>query len=140
MQVDFKELVNHDMSEECPICRAQELVETALVPAAAAWEIATSKASSVTLVMAGRNNHPAREDEAVAAEILAAMPGTIRMRSQAPRRSRALEADFFASESGQNLVRLGYVDDIRHCATLNSSSLVPILDGKVLVPRKGDAT
>ena len=39
MQVDFKELVSHDMSEECPICRAQELVETALVPAAAAWEM-----------------------------------------------------------------------------------------------------
>ena len=27
------------MSEDCPICRAQELVETALMPAAAAWEM-----------------------------------------------------------------------------------------------------
>jgi hypothetical protein len=39
LQVDFEELINHDMSEECPICRAQEVVESALVPAAAAWEM-----------------------------------------------------------------------------------------------------
>lgn len=39
MHVDFEELVNHDMSEECPICRAQDLVDSTLLPAAAAWEM-----------------------------------------------------------------------------------------------------
>ena len=38
MQVNFDDLVDHDMTEECPICRTQEIVETTLVPAAAAWE------------------------------------------------------------------------------------------------------
>ncbi len=39
MHIDFEELVNHDMSEECPICRAQDLVDSTLLPAAAAWEM-----------------------------------------------------------------------------------------------------
>ena len=36
---DFKELVNHDLSDDCPVCRAQELADAALVPATAAWEM-----------------------------------------------------------------------------------------------------
>jgi hypothetical protein len=36
---DFEELVNHDLSDDCPVCRAQELTEAALVPATAAWEM-----------------------------------------------------------------------------------------------------
>ena len=31
-------LVEHDMSDDCPVCRAQEVVAIALMPAAAAWE------------------------------------------------------------------------------------------------------
>lgn len=38
MRTNLDELVHHDASEECPVCRAQELVNTALLPAAAAWE------------------------------------------------------------------------------------------------------
>ena len=39
MSVDLKELTDHDLSEDCPICRAQDTVHAALLPAAAAWEI-----------------------------------------------------------------------------------------------------
>ncbi len=39
MSVDLKELTDHDLSEDCPICRAQDTVHAALLPAAAAWEL-----------------------------------------------------------------------------------------------------
>ncbi len=39
MSVDLKELTDHDHSEDCPICRAQDTVHAALLPAAAAWEL-----------------------------------------------------------------------------------------------------
>ncbi len=39
MTIDLKAIVEHDLTEECPVCRAQELVEFALLPAASAWEL-----------------------------------------------------------------------------------------------------
>ena len=38
MSVDLKELTDHDHSDECPVCRAQNIVQSALLPAASAWE------------------------------------------------------------------------------------------------------
>ena len=40
MKSDLKDIVTHDSTEHCIACRAQELVELALLPAAAAWEAA----------------------------------------------------------------------------------------------------
>lgn len=39
MTIDLSEITEHDMSDECPVCRTQDIVELALVPAAAAWEL-----------------------------------------------------------------------------------------------------
>ena len=39
MNSDLKALVEHDLGEDCPVCRAQEIVHIALLPAAAAWEV-----------------------------------------------------------------------------------------------------
>lgn len=39
MNIDLQALVEHDLSEECPTCRAQNIVHVALLPAAAAWEL-----------------------------------------------------------------------------------------------------
>ncbi len=39
MSVGLAELVEHDLSDDCPVCRAHDVVEMALVPAAAAWEL-----------------------------------------------------------------------------------------------------
>ena len=39
MAIDLNALTEHDMSDNCPVCRAQELVDTVLLPAAAAWEL-----------------------------------------------------------------------------------------------------
>ena len=39
MTVDLAPLLDHDLSDDCPICRAQDIIHTALLPAAAAWEL-----------------------------------------------------------------------------------------------------
>ena len=39
MTADLEQLIDHDMSENCPVCRAQDIVAMALLPAAAAWEL-----------------------------------------------------------------------------------------------------
>lgn len=39
MSGTLTELLDHDMSDDCPVCRAQDLVETVLIPAASAWEV-----------------------------------------------------------------------------------------------------
>ena len=39
MAFDLDELTDHDGTGDCPICRAQHVVEGALVPAASSWEV-----------------------------------------------------------------------------------------------------
>ncbi len=39
MPIDLNTLIEHDMSDNCPVCRAQDLVDAVLLPAAAAWEL-----------------------------------------------------------------------------------------------------
>ena len=38
MKVDLDQLTDHDPGDDCPVCRAQDVVMGALIPAAAAWE------------------------------------------------------------------------------------------------------
>ncbi len=38
MNVDLAPLLDHDLSDDCPVCRAQEVIQIALLPAAA-WEL-----------------------------------------------------------------------------------------------------
>ena len=39
MKIDLDELLDHDGTEDCPVCRTQDLVQAVLIPAAAAWEL-----------------------------------------------------------------------------------------------------
>jgi hypothetical protein len=39
MTVDLLKLLEHDLGDDCPICHVQDIVEAALLPAAAAWEL-----------------------------------------------------------------------------------------------------
>ena len=39
MPIDLNTLIEHDASNDYPVCRAQNLVNVALLPAAAAWEL-----------------------------------------------------------------------------------------------------
>jgi phosphosulfolactate phosphohydrolase-like enzyme len=101
--------------------------------AAAAIGLAQSRGAPITLLMAGRNNQEAIEDALAAGEIVRAMPGA-RVHGELPPSSAGIEADFFASPAGRNLVQLGYSDDVRYCAQLDRSDLVPILRAGKLVP------
>lgn len=38
MTPDLDHLIQHDLSDDCLVCRAQDIVAMALMPAAAAWE------------------------------------------------------------------------------------------------------
>ena len=40
MNDEIKKLTQHDMSDDCLVCRTQDIVAMALMPAAAAWEMA----------------------------------------------------------------------------------------------------
>jgi phosphosulfolactate phosphohydrolase-like enzyme len=106
--------------------------------ARAAYQEARSSGAPLTLLMAGRNNREAIEDSLAAAEILRALPGPVKLHGEAPPLTDALEAEFFASESGRNLVDLGYSADVRRCAQLDSYDLVPILrDGELVILDSG---
>ena len=39
MTADLDHLIEHDLSDDCLVCRAQDVVAMALMPAAAAWEV-----------------------------------------------------------------------------------------------------
>ena len=39
MPIDLNSITEHDMSDNCPVCRAQNLVDMVLLPAAAACEL-----------------------------------------------------------------------------------------------------
>ncbi len=39
MTSDLAPLLDHELSDDCPICRAQDVIQIALLPAAAAWEL-----------------------------------------------------------------------------------------------------
>ncbi len=39
MPIDLNSITEHDMSDDCPVCRAQNLVDLVLLPAASAWEL-----------------------------------------------------------------------------------------------------
>ncbi len=39
MKVILDEITHHSAEENCPVCRAQEIIERALLPAAIAWEL-----------------------------------------------------------------------------------------------------
>jgi phosphosulfolactate phosphohydrolase-like enzyme len=98
-----------------------------------AYARARDQGVSITLLMAGRNNRPAREDSLAAGEILRAMPGPVHLHGLAPAASDGLEAEFFDCESGRNLVELGYSADVRRCAQVDLYEAVPVLAAGELV-------
>jgi 2-phosphosulfolactate phosphatase len=100
--------------------------------AGAAGRLARKRGVPITLLMAGRNNQYAVEDALAAGEIARALPEA-RVHGELPS-SAALEADFCASDSGRNLIALGYADDVRFCAQLDRCKVVPVLMQGQLIP------
>jgi 2-phosphosulfolactate phosphatase len=100
--------------------------------AGAAARLARKRGVPITLLMAGRNNQYAAEDALGAGEIARKLSGA-RVHGELPS-SVSLEADFRASDSGRNLIALGYADDVRFCAQLDCCDVVPVLRRGLLVP------
>ena len=100
--------------------------------AGAAGRLARKRGVPITLLMAGRNNQYAVEDALAAGEIARALPEA-RVHGELPT-AAGLEADFSASDSGRNLIALGYADDVRYCAQLDRCKVVPVLMKGQLVP------
>jgi len=100
--------------------------------ARAAARLAAERSVPITLLMAGRNNQFALEDALAAGEIARALPEA-RVHGELPS-SAALEADFRASDSGRNLIALGYAEDVHFCAQLDQFDAVPVLVQDRLVP------
>lgn len=40
MTFDFDQIVDHTSDDDCPVCRAQDIISAFLVPAVSAWEMA----------------------------------------------------------------------------------------------------
>ena len=103
--------------------------------AGAALRLAKERGLPISILMAGRNNQACVEDELAAGVILGQLGAEVHLQGSAPRTSSALEADFFASDAGQNLASLGYSDDVRFCAQVDRFDVVPVYrDGRVILP------
>lgn len=107
-------------------------VINARIIALTAVEIAKKTGKNITLLAAGRNNLPAIEDRIGVAEILKNIGSPIVRGMLEPHYSEHIERDFLSSESGLNLTRLGYAQDVIYCARLNVSQVVPSYDGTAI--------
>lgn len=97
--------------------------------AQAALKLAKSTGKNITLLAAGRNNLPAIEDRIGVTEILKHLGTSIVRGLLEPHYSENIEREFLTSESGINLARLGYVQDVIYCARQDESLIVPYFDG-----------
>jgi phosphosulfolactate synthase (CoM biosynthesis protein A)/phosphosulfolactate phosphohydrolase-like enzyme len=97
-----------------------------------ALKLAKAQNKNITILAAGRNNLPAIEDRIGVTEILKQIPSPIVRGFLEPYYTTEIEREFMASDSGMNLARLGYIQDVIYCARLEASSLVPSYDGKTI--------
>ncbi len=102
--------------------------------ARAAVEEARAAGVPITLLMAGRNNQEAPEDALTAGLIFRSMGPGVHLHGPPLPQTSALQADFFASDSGRNLVSLGYSDDVTLCSRVDLYEVVPVLEDGELVP------
>ena len=86
-------------------------------------DIASSgRFKNVFLIPAGRRGEPAPEDEETALYIKDYLEGEVRMKKT----SGSLLDAYRGSESGSNLRKLGYGDDVELCLRMNHTDIVPV--------------
>lgn len=100
--------------------------------ARAALTLAQRRACNITIVVAGRNNQIAVEDQIAATQIALAIPGA-EVRGSVPMLSADdYLIDFLNSDSGRNLSSLGRVQDVIFCAQKDAFDVVPMFkDGEL---------
>jgi phosphosulfolactate synthase (CoM biosynthesis protein A)/phosphosulfolactate phosphohydrolase-like enzyme len=95
--------------------------------AKAALILAQRHTCNITIVVAGRNNQVAPEDQIAATQIALAIPGA-EVRGSVPMLATDdFLIDFLNSDSGRNLSSLGRVQDVIFCAQKDVFDIVPIL-------------
>jgi len=101
--------------------------------ARAALTLAQRRTCNITIVVAGRNNQIATEDQITATQIALAIPGA-EVRGSVPMLTADdLLIDFLNSDSGRNLSSLGSVQDVIFSAKKDAFNTVPILrDGELI--------
>lgn len=87
---------------------------------------------NITLLAAGRNNLPAIEDRIGVTEILKHINSPIVRGFLEPHYTKDIEREFMSSDSGMNLARLGYIQDVLYSARQDESSLVPAYNGETI--------
>ena len=113
------------------------LVNASAVARAVLTLVETS-GKDVTLLTAGRNNVPMTEDIVAATEIATNMHSYVLRGILGLRHSENVDADFLNNESGRNLVELGYARDVLFCTQIDLYDVVPVYDGRRIVPLKFD--
>ena len=94
-----------------------------------ALQLVKTTGKNLTILAAGRNNLPAIEDRIGITEILKELESPIVRGVVEPYYSNNIEQDFINSESGRNLISLGYGEDVIICSQLDRYDCVPVFDG-----------
>lgn len=102
--------------------------------AKAALTMAQRRACGITIVVAGRNNQIAIEDQIAATQIALAIPGSDVRGSVPMLATDDFLIQFLNSDSGRNLSSLGRVQDVIFCSQKDAFDLVPIIQAGELVP------
>ncbi len=105
-------------------------VTNAAAVARAAEALAREQGRSITLLAAGRNNQPAIEDRIGVTKILERLTSPWVRGTLSPHYSKDPSRDFLGSDSGMNLVSLGYGADVLLCATEDRFSFAARFDGE----------
>jgi len=114
-------------------------VTNASAVARAVLDLVRQRGKDVTLLAAGRNNVPVIEDIIATTEIAKRLHSYVLRGILGLHHSRNIEADFLSSESGLNLIQLGYAKDVLHCAQIDLFDVVPVFDGRVITRHVGQA-
>ena len=107
-------------------------VTNASAVARAVLDLVQRSGRNVTLLAAGRNNVPVIEDVIGVTEIAKRLHSYVLHGILELHYSENIEADFLNSESGKNLVELGYARDVLFCAQPDLFDLVPVYDGRLI--------
>jgi len=107
-------------------------VVNASAVARAVQDLARRSGKNVTLLAAGRNNVPVAEDIIGVSEIARRLESYVLRGIYDLYHADNIEADFLNSESGRNLVQLGYAKDVIQCAQVDTYDLVPVYNGEVI--------
>jgi 2-phosphosulfolactate phosphatase len=112
-------------------------VTNSTATAGVALDLVRQTGRNLTLLAAGRNNLPAIEDRIGITEILKCLDAPIPRGILEPYYSNNIERDFLTSDSGINLSRLGYVQDVIYCSQKDIFKMVPVFDGHAIRPYEG---